>query len=426
MNITLVTIGTRGDTQPFVALAVRLMQEGHRVTLATEPDFARLAAAYEIDFVPVGNPVKSLLERSDSAQAIESGKSLKLVSLVLHQKKDLFEPLARQIWQAAPGADAIIYKDLAVAGYSAAEMLGLPCAEVAFSPTTRTRAFPPMVFKGVRDRGPLSNWLLGTLAENILKQFRWQLSRRAINQLRQDLGVRPLPFFGPWTLQRRTGVPVFYPYSPTVLPRPADWPERIHVPGYWFLDPPAGWQPPDDLLAFLQAGPSPVAIGFGSMPHQNPRATLQVILQALERSGQRGILLSGWAGIGKDVPLPESVWCAESLPHSWLFPRMAAIVHHGGAGTTGAALRSGVPSIVTPIASDQPFWARRVQALGVGPAPIPYHTLTAEPLADAIREAVSNTAMHKRAAEIGQRLQEEDGVGRAIEIFSQYVTRFRH
>ncbi len=221
-------------------------------------------------------------------------------------------------------------------------------------------------------------------------------------------------------------MPVFYAYSPAVLPRPADWPDRVHVTGYWFLDQEPGWQPPAELLHFLQAGPAPVSIGFGSMASRDAEATLNLVLRALELSGQRGVLLSGWAGIGKGRALPSHVFSAESLPHSWLFPRMAAVVHHGGAGTTGAGLRSGVPSVLTPLAADQPSWARRVHTLGVGPAPLPFQTLTAERLAEAIREAATSPAMRQRAAELGRQIQAEDGLGRTSELFSQYVDRWGH
>ena len=148
-------------------------------------------------------------------------------------------------------------------------------------------------------------------------------------------------------------------------------------------------------------------------------------MRALALSGQRGVLLSGWAGLGKGRTLPEFVFSAESLPHSWLFPRMAAVVHHGGAGTTGAALRSGIPSVLTPLAADQPSWARQVHALGAGPAPLPFQTLTAERLAEAIREAVTNAAMRQRATELSKQIQAEDGVGQTMEHFLRYVDKWR-
>jgi UDP:flavonoid glycosyltransferase YjiC (YdhE family) len=164
-----------------------------------------------------------------------------------------------------------------------------------------------------------------------------------------------------------------------------------------------------------------VYVGFGSMPSGSAEETLKLILKALELSHQRGILLSGWGGMGEDRELPEFAFGAQSVPHSWLFPRMSAVVHHGGAGTTGAGLRAGVPSIVTPFVADQPNWARRIEALGVGPHAIPFRELTADLLADAIRQATSDTAMRQRASALGEQIRSEDGVGTTVDLFMSFV-----
>ncbi len=203
-----------------------------------------------------------------------------------------------------------------------------------------------------------------------------------------------------------------------MIPRPADWPDSLHVTGYWFLDPPAGWEPPRDLLDFLDSGLRPVYVGFGSMLSKKPEETADVVLKALERSGQRGVLSSGWGGLRKNN-LPPSVYMVGSIPHGWLFPRMAAVVHHGGAGTTGAGLSAGVSSILTPFFGDQPFWGRKVHELGVGPRPIPRRKLTAEGLAQAIRTAVSDPTILKNAADLGERIRAEDGIARAVAVIEQ-------
>ena len=421
MRIVLFTIGGRGDTQPFVALAVRLMQAGHRVTLADRPDFVGLAADYGVDFAPLGHPYQPFITGAARASALGAGHLLNQMRYGLSQRQYVSDQLNQDAWRAAQGAEAIIYKYSWITGYSIAEKLGVPCAAAMFFPLTPTRAFPSFLIGRGIDRGPLLNRLLWSLSEQVV----WQLLRQDDTKLRRELGLRPLPFFGPLARQQREEMPVFYAYSPAVLPRPADWPERMRVTGYWFLDPQPEWQPPAELLRFLQAGSPPVSIGFGSMASRDAQATLDLVLQALALSGQRGVLLSGWMDLGKGHTLPESVFSAESLPHGWLFPRMAAVVHHGGAGTTGAALRSGVPSVLTPLAADQPSWARQVHALGVGPAPLPFQTLTAERLAGAIREAVTNPVMRQRATELGKRIQAEDGLGRTSELFLQYVDRKR-
>ncbi|MGO8948060.1 MAG: glycosyltransferase [Ktedonobacterales bacterium] len=421
MRIALISIGGRGDTQPFVALAVRLKQEGHLVTLASRPDFADLAAEYSVDFVPVGQPYQSFVTGAAESSALGAGHLLSQVRYGLSERRYFSGQINQDAWRAAQGADAILYKYSWITGYTIAEKLGIPCAAAMLFPLTPTREFPNFLIGRGINRGPLVNQVTWVSSEQVV----WQLLHLEDSKLRRELGLHPLPFFGPLARQQRQQMPVYYAYSPVVLPRPADWPKRMQVTGYWFLDQPLGWQPPAELLRFLQAGPPPVSIGFGSMASRDANATLNLILRALELSGQRGVLLSGWAGLGKGLPLPEFVFGADSLPHSWLFPRMAAVVHHGGAGTMGAALQSGIPSVITPVAADQPSWARQVHALGAAPAPIPFQSLTAERLAAAIREAVINPTMRQRATELGKRIQAEDGVGQATDLFLRYVDSWR-
>jgi len=214
------------------------------------------------------------------------------------------------------------------------------------------------------------------------------------------------------------GFPAIYGFSPSVIPKPAEWRAEDHITGYWFLDPPDGWTPPPDLLNFLRAGPPPLYIGFGSIGNRNPAEITDLVLQTLKKTQQRAILLSGWGGLQK-TDFPASIFMLDSIPFTWLFSQVAAVIHHGGAGTTSAGLRAGVPSIVIPFLGDQYFWGRRVQDLGVGPAPIPRSKLTVDRLAQAIQEAVTNTTMRQRAAELGAKIQVEDGIAKAIEIIGQ-------
>jgi UDP:flavonoid glycosyltransferase YjiC (YdhE family) len=226
------------------------------------------------------------------------------------------------------------------------------------------------------------------------------------------------PFGG---AEGRPPTPILMAISPHVFPPPPDWPARNHVTGYWFLDESPGWEPPAALVRFLEDGPAPVCIGFGSVVTSDAARLGRVALEALARSGLRGVLLGGWSGIGGDEDISGHVLRLESAPHGWLFPRMAAVVHHGGAGTTAAGLRAGAPGILTPFSSDQPFWASRIEALGVGPRPIPIHRLTADNLAEAMRLAVSDESIRARAADLGAKIRAEDGVARAVEIIEGHV-----
>lgn len=215
-------------------------------------------------------------------------------------------------------------------------------------------------------------------------------------------------------------------YSPHVVPPAPDWPPNVQTTGYLFLDEKADpvWQPPDRLRSFLQAGKergaSTISIGFGSMTGEAGVRMSQLVVDAVQRSGVRAVLLSGWSGLG-NAALPESILRLDAVPHGWLFPRMAAVVHHGGAGSTAASLRAGAPTIIVPHMADQPFWGGRVHALGVGPKPIPRPKLTADRLAHAIHQAVTDPHMAERARQISAQLQAEDGLGNAIAAVETYL-----
>jgi sterol 3beta-glucosyltransferase len=255
-----------------------------------------------------------------------------------------------------------------------------------------------------------------------MRQILWQSSKMADVTVRQELGLAKGSFWGPFRSLTRSETPVLYGYSSHVLPRPGDWAENHYVTGYWFLDASNGWSPPSDLVGFLKAGEPPVYIGFGSMVNRNPQAVGQIALKALELSGQRGILASGWGGL-KPSDLPASVHQISSIPHSWLFPRMSTVVHHGGVGTTAAGLRAGVPSIIVPFMGDQPFWGQRIASLGVGPQPIPRKKLTSKHLAEAILESVANAKMRQQAKYLGQKLQAEDGIQKAVALVDYFSKR---
>jgi UDP:flavonoid glycosyltransferase YjiC (YdhE family) len=298
-------------------------------------------------------------------------------------------------------------------GLALAEKFGLPVVQAYYIPFTPTRAFPSFMFPR------LPTWLGGPANRftfHLARQVMWQGFRSAdAVARRQVFDLPPAPLWGPFGSDRLRDTPVLYGYSPHVIPPPPDWGADTSVVGYWFLDPPSGWTPPLALLDFVAAGPPPVYVGFGSMSSRNPQATAKLVLDALGAAGQRAVLLAGWSGL-RPADLPDSVLMVDSVPFAWLFPRMAAVVHHGGAGTTGAGLRAGVPSIVVPFFGDQPYWGRRVAELGVGPAPIPRKRLTVEVLAGAIDRAVTDPVLRRRAAELGTKIRAEDGVARAVAV----------
>jgi UDP:flavonoid glycosyltransferase YjiC (YdhE family) len=174
------------------------------------------------------------------------------------------------------------------------------------------------------------------------------------------------------------------------------------------------------LLRFLESGPPPVYVGFGSMGEDDPTRMTRVVLEALQLGGQRGVLLSGWSGLGNS-PLPKTVYRLDSIPHSWLFPKMAAVVHHGGMGTTAAALRAGIPEVIIPLGGDQLFWAKRVEQLGVGIQCASLQKVTAQKLAAALDEIATDTALRQQAVALGAKIRAEDGVGRAVAVIQDHL-----
>ncbi|MCB0124338.1 MAG: glycosyltransferase family 1 protein, partial [Caldilineaceae bacterium] len=242
----------------------------------------------------------------------------------------------------------------------------------------------------------------------------WQLLRRPLNSARRT--VLGLPALSPRQLYRRAQQPwpTLYAYSPTMIPPPAALPAHATVTGYWVLPPTGTWQPPAALCEFLAAGPPPVLISFGSiLGGRDPNRMTELLVAALQHSGQRGLIYRGWGDLG-NIPLPPTILAIESVPHAWLLPQVAAVVHHGGAGVTAATVLAQRPAVVVPVFGDQQLWAVRLQELGLAPAPIPRRWLTAARLAAAIAQAIGDARLATNLQGMAPRLQSEDGVGRAV------------
>ena len=415
MKITIATVGTRGDVQPYIALGLGLQQAGHQVQIATDPLFQTFIEAHGLGFAAVhADPRKAMQE--DMRQV--GGDPVRLLRWIDQQ----FTPLARQYFidmrDAAKDTDAILVSALAFAAMHVAQALDIPSLATYLYPVTPTRAFPSMAASNLP--GWLSNigwvnWLSFRLYN--LAFFRMMLPM--VNQLRQEiLDLEPISW-SYYTKIDLSKVPIIYGYSQHVLPKPADWGENLHITGYWFLQE-SEYQPSVELSRFLEAGPQPVFIGFGSMLDKEAAQTTQVVLEALSITGMRAVLQGGWSEIGAQQ-LPDNIFRVSEVPHSWLFPRMAAVVHHGGAGTTAAGLRAGVPSVIVPYFADQPFWAQQVHRIGAGPAPVPRLKLDAGKLAAAIQQASQDERINEKARRIGDRINQENGVSQAVELINRYL-----
>ena len=431
MRINLLTASTRGDVQPAIALGVGLKKAGFAVQLVAFEEFRTLAESYEIDFFPLRASVQAMMKPSLTGLVDSGAAVFRTVPELLKLFRELFLQMTADLWQASQGCDLLIsHAATALPAAALAEKLEIPHIETSVFPGWPTRAFPSIfwpwppsletkensLFTVVWGWFNLStyvptSWLVTLGLQPVIKRCRTEilnLPARSPQQKRQS--EKPM-------------APALAGFSEQVLPRPPDWGENVHVTGYWFLDTPA-YSPSPALQAFLEAGPPPVYVGFGSMPSQNPEQVAALVMQALTLSGQRGIILTGQGPMGRGMTQQDnnqSVYFVDSIPHDWLLPRVAAVVHHGGAGTTAAGIRAGIPSVLIPILGDQLFWGQRVADLGVGVRPIPRKKLTAERLAAAIHQAVSDPVMRQRAAALGVRVRAEDGVGQAVKIICQYL-----
>lgn len=417
MKIDIVTIGSRGDVQPYIALGLGLQRSGHAVKIITDPLFEGFIRSQGLDFARISADPRKALE--DDVRKV-GGNPFLLTRWIERQ----FMPLARSFMQdllaASSQADAILYSVLAFAATHVAAALDISALPVYLHPVTPTRYFSSPGSAGFPAWLPLRGWLNWWSFHSSNLAFFWAI-RKTIDQCRREvLDLPPLP----WKVYASLDIarsPLIYGYSSHVIPKPPDWGDWLHVTGYWFLEQAESWQPPAALLEFLQAGPPPVYIGFGSMLEWEAAHFTRLVIDALHNLGLRGILHEGWGELGAG-DLPDNMFRVQNVPHEWLFPQMAALVHHGGAGTAAAGLRAGVPAVIVPFFADQPFWGERVRQLGVGPAPIPRQKLTADKLTRALRMAVSDPAMRQRATELGQQIRLEDGVGNAVQVIEQVLS----
>jgi len=413
MRIALAAFGSRGDFQPMAALAVALAGRGHDVRLIGFAEYAPLVAGRGVDFRAVSGDHHAIFLGDAGRRMFASGRRpVELIRAVTEITRTWLPRWAPELRDHAAGVDLLIGEFTSFAlMVSLAELWGLPCIRVLLQPVRRSSFLPSPMLGGLKVGLP--HWL-NRLSHDVADQILWQPSRRLMNRIRTEIyGLPPWPLRGPVAVFERTRVPVLMAYSKTVVPRPADWGSEVRVTGFWFLDRPADWQPPADLARFLDAGPAPVYLGFGSMGLTDPAATAAVLVAAIRDVGCRAVIAAGWGGLTA-VELPPDIHAIDAVPHDWLFPRMAAIVHHGGAGTTAAALRAGVPSVVIPFMADQPYWAGRLQGLGVAPPPIAHAGLTIPALAVALRITLGDRAMRARARELGDRIGAEDGLGAAV------------
>ncbi len=412
MRIMILTLGSRGDVQPFVALGAQLRARGHEVTLTTGRGFEAMIEGQGLIAAPLSDDVRELIERPEMRQALHSFRGK--VRAWRHSK-GMFRRQLDEMWSRAQeiGPDAIIYHHpKGLAGQHIAEGLGIAAIATALIPAFVPTGTFPSPGLPLHSLGRLGNRLSHKAVVGLISL----ILRGKIAAWRREVlgltGKSPRDLFAGYDPQGRT-LPRFHPFSRHLVAPPEEWSGRERITGYWFFEETADWQPPEALARFLNAGPPPVYVGFGSMPARDAGRLTQIVLEALEMAGERGLLATGWGGL-EARQSSDRVHVLEAAPHDWLFPRCAAVVHHGGAGTTHEGLRWGRPTVICPVFGDQPFWAHRVMEVGAGPAPLPQKRLTAAALAEALATA-RNPAIVTRATEIGAAMRAEPGAAGAAE-----------
>jgi len=420
MRIAIPTTGSRGDVQPYIALGVGLQARGHQVCVATHADFEGVVRSHGLAFEPLELGGRLLQATDTGDRMLHAGSNpFAFMSEFARLRRPLLHDLLRNCWRACRGADVILSTSSEfLLAESVAEREHLPVVWASLMPLAPSRFQESCLFP------QWPRWLPGSSAYNLMTHVAtgagmWLLQRKELNRARRNvLGLPPLSANGS-TRSYLAPRLCLDGYSPHVAPRPRDWSDHHHVTGYWFLDHEPDWKPPPGLIDFLAAGPPPICIGFGSMHNRDAVRVTEIAAQALKRSGQRGILLTGWEGM-VEAPVSDRLYSVAEAPHDWLYPQTAGVIHHGGAGATAAGLRAGAPSLLVPFMADQPFWGRRVYALGVGPKPIPRHKLSVEKLADGIRCMVTDEVIRRRAANLGVLIRAEDGVARAAELLERH------
>ncbi|WP_090929956.1 glycosyltransferase [Nonomuraea jiangxiensis] len=399
MRVLIVGVGTRGDVAPYTGLGARLGEAGHEVAIAAHEPYGELVTDAGLKYLPLpGDPLLALTNPFS-------------VGAFKEYSEQLIEGLAGIAEQEA---DLLLLGVAGALGCHVAEAMGVPSMGVHLQPIDPTGDFPPVMSLFRRSLGRWGNRRAARLAFEV--PAAGPLIAGMSTKMRARLGLPPMTPRALYHRRESTRWPVFHGVSPLVLPRPADWRPGLEVTGYWWPLRPPGWQPDPVLLDFLEAGPAPVFVGFGSLAGSRAERYTELAVHALRRAGLRGVLQTGPRG-----RLSDDVLAVGDVPHDWLFPRMAAVAHHCGGGTTGGGVLAGVPAVAVPVMNDQPFWASRLVALGVAPAAIPFRRLTPARLAAALTTAVTDPAYRQRAQALSARIAAEDGAAPVVEA----VGRFR-
>jgi len=404
MRISLVVTGSRGDVQPFIALGRMLTDRGHAVTLATHADFEALVTEGGLGFAALPGSPQDFLAHPALVEALAKGASLlRAASKVPKQSAEHIQELAAKMLAACAGADLIVNSTLSRIVFDE-KAAGAPWASLSWYPLNPTSRWPAMMAPQAQ-LGPVYN----RLSHRLAGLMEWYI----VQDYRKRAKLPPPKFGAPYA-ELGSDIPLLCPVSRAMFTEPPDWPERSHITGYWFWD--REWTPPPGLADFMEDGPPPVTLTFGSIwPVHSAANPLDKVVAAVRRHGRRLVMVGG------PQDTPDDVFRIDDALYPWLFKRSAAVIHHGGCNTTGEALRSGTPQVVVPTFADSPLWAARAHSIGAAAKPIPYPKFTEERLDQALSVVLNDENVRQRAAGIGAAVRAEKGTETASEILEEWA-----
>jgi sterol 3beta-glucosyltransferase len=414
--ITIICAGSRGDFQPYIALAQQLKKLGKDVRITGSKSFEGFIQSYGIDFYPVDADIESLNVDPKLLKAAGSADNPLKMLLAFNKMKEFGIYMVNDFYGACEGSELIIYHPGCTIGYFAAQKFGIPSVLASPFPMHKTKEYLSVVLYGKAK----SNSFTKKISYEMIQGMLWMASKSSVKGFwKKQFGTVPENFGCPFERHTDQRHPAIASCSNFVFKRPTDWNKHIHQYGYWFVEESSEYMPSEELAAFLNAGEKPVYIGFGSMTSLVKHDNLaELAAEAITKSGKRGIL----CGMGKPANLTKNIFAIDSIPHTWLFERVSAVCHHGGAGTTASGFKAGVPSIIIPFSNDQFAWAYRSYDLGVGAKPISKKELTSDKLADAIRVALSEQIV-TNAKTLGKKIATENG---ALECAKIIITLLPH
>lgn len=400
--ITILCAGSRGDFQPYIALAQQLIKGGKEVRIAGPDNFAEFIEAYGINYFPINLDMNALnIDPKLLEDAGSSDNPLKML-LTFNKMKHYGHFTNVAYFEACKNSEMIIYHPGCTIGYFAGQELGIPAVLASPFPIHKTKEYLSVVMYGKSK----SSLFMKALSYKMIQGMLWMAGKNSVKTFwKKTFGGLPNNFGAPYEYHKTPDHPALISCSNAIFQRPSDWNPHIHQKGYWQVEEEDNYMPDKSLLEFLEAGEKPIYIGFGSMSMMKKHASLgPIVIEAIKKSGRRAII----SGFGQVDHLPETIYAIDSIPHTWLFKHVAAVCHHGGAGTSAAGFTAGIPSIIVPFSNDQFAWAHRSYDLGIGVKPIYVKDLTADKLAVAIK-ATSDPKIKAKALEISQQISKENG-----------------